>query len=76
MGMTDTLTPGRVEIAVEGMRCEGCVRAVTAALEGVPGVRRAEVDLRTGRARVEGNSLDAQRLIAALKELGYAAHTA
>jgi copper chaperone CopZ len=76
MGTTDTLTPGTVEIAIEGMRCEGCVRAVAAALENVPGVRRAEVDLRTGRARVEGNNLDASRLIAALKALGYSAHTA
>jgi copper chaperone len=75
MPMTDTLTPGRVEIAIEGMRCEACVRAATAALEGVPGVRRAEVDLASGRARVEGNTLDAQRLIAALRELGYSAHT-
>ena len=76
MGMTDTLTPGRVEILVAGMTCEGCVRAVRAALEGVSGVRRVDVDLRTGRARVEGNNLDSQRLVAALQELGYSAHSA
>ena len=39
-------------IKVEGMTCGGCVRSVTAALKGQPGVLEAEVSLDVGEARV------------------------
>jgi copper chaperone len=58
---------------VEGMSCEHCQRAVTEALEGVNGVRHAEVDLAGGRATitVEGSSVDSLRLRDAVAEAGY-----
>jgi copper chaperone len=41
-----------VELKVEGMDCEGCVKSVTRMLSGVPGVQNVEVSLAEARARV------------------------
>jgi Cu+-exporting ATPase len=41
-----------VHLQVEGLRCDGCARKVSAALENVPGVVRAHVLLGLKRARV------------------------
>lgn len=59
-------------IQVTGMTCENCVRHVREALEAVPGVQRAEVDLASGQARVEG-SAPADALLAAVREEDYEA---
>ena len=34
-----------VELKVEGMDCEGCVKSVTRMLSGVPGVQKVDVSL-------------------------------
>ena len=36
------------------MRCQGCVQSLTRALSELTGVRRVEVDLEQGLARVSG----------------------
>jgi copper chaperone len=59
-------------LKVSGMTCKHCVMAVSRALAKVPGVDAADVSLEKAQAVVEG-SVDAQALIAALKEEGYAA---
>ena len=41
-----------VELKVEGMDCEGCVKSVTRMLSGVPGVEKFDVSLAQGNARV------------------------
>jgi copper chaperone len=41
-----------VELKVEGMDCEGCVRSVTRMLSGVAGVEKVDVSLAEARARV------------------------
>ena len=41
-----------VELKVEGMDCEGCVKSVTRMLSGVPGVSNVDVSLAEARARV------------------------
>jgi len=40
-----------VELKVEGMDCEGCVKSVTRVLSAVPGVVDLEVSLDRGEAR-------------------------
>lgn len=60
------------ELKIDGMTCGHCVAAVKKALEKVPGVRGAQVELASGRAKVEGDpSLDA--LLAAVRDEGYQA---
>ena len=58
------------------MHCASCVRTIETALEGVPGVSEALVNLGTGRARVAGRGLDAGRLAAAVEATGYRARAA
>jgi copper chaperone len=41
-----------VELKVEGMDCEGCVKSVTRMLSGVPGVAAVDVSLAQARAKV------------------------
>lgn len=41
-----------VELKVEGMDCQGCVKSVTRMLSGVPGVEKVDVSLETASARV------------------------
>ncbi len=59
-----------IKLKVTGMTCEHCVRAVTKALESVPGVEKAEVTLKPGGAVVHGEA-DPEQLIAAVREEGY-----
>lgn len=59
---------------VSGMKCEGCVKGVTSALEGVEGVRRAEVSLEEGRAEVTADStVPLSALVAAVEDQGFGA---
>jgi copper ion binding protein len=58
-------------LTVEGMSCAHCVAHVKEALESVPGVAKAEVDLKKKRAVVEGPSLDDAAMKAAVADAGY-----
>ena len=60
-----------IELKIEGMSCDHCVRAVTKALTTVPGVTRVvEVSLERGEAIVDGEAAFEQ-LAAAVREEGY-----
>jgi copper chaperone len=61
-----------LNLKITGMTCGHCVRSVTGALKSVRGVKGAEVDLKSGTAKVEG-SADPAALIAAVAEEGYKA---
>jgi len=63
----------RVEIKVEGMTCQGCVRSVTRKLSGVAGVASAAVDLAAGKATVEYDESRAkvEDLIGAVEQIGF-----
>ena len=64
-------------LKIEGMTCGHCVRSVSKALEGVPGVQSAAVDLAAGTAAVvhDGTALPAT-LAQAVEEEGYTASPA
>lgn len=59
-----------MDLAVEGMTCEHCVRAVTDAVAALPGVRSVRVDLAAGQVRVDGDP-DAAAVRAAIAGEGY-----
>jgi heavy metal translocating P-type ATPase len=63
------------ELVIEGMTCASCVARVERALQGVPGVTAASVNLATESARVEGIA-DTSALVAAVKGAGYTARLA
>jgi len=54
------------------MTCGHCVAAVTKALEGLPGVEKADVSLEKAQAIVSGDA-DTQAMVDAVKEEGYEA---
>ncbi len=64
--------PMSADILIEGMTCASCVRRVEKALNAVPGVIEAQVNLATERATVQhqGGVSDAQ-LTAAIEKAGY-----
>jgi copper chaperone len=64
-----------VTVKIEGMSCDHCVRAVTRALEKVPGVVRVlEVNVARGQAVVEGHPAP-EAIAKAIEEAGYVATT-
>lgn len=58
-------------LKIEGMTCGHCVMHVQSALEAVPGVKAAKVDLLERQALVDGDALDDQALRAAVSDAGY-----
>ena len=63
----------RTVLRVEGMNCNHCAANARKALESVEGVEKAEVDLASGTAFVEGGQPDGQKLVEALAALGFTA---
>lgn len=64
----------RTDLKVHGMTCSNCVRHVHNALEELPGVDRASVDLESGAARVQwqaGQRPDSEAVFRAVREAGY-----
>lgn len=60
-------------LEIKGMTCGHCVRAVTEALQRVPGVEKVlEVQLVSGLAQVQGTA-DPAALVKAVEEEGYKA---
>lgn len=61
-----------IELSVEGMTCASCVGRVERALQAVPGVSQATVNLATERATVRGVAAT-EALLAAIGKAGYEA---
>src|SRR6266481_3808837 len=64
------------ELAVSGMTCANCARHVTEAIQGVPGVRSASVDLDNQRASVRWAAAappNISTVIQAIEKAGYGA---
>ena len=68
---------GQVAVPIRGMTCASCVAHVTHALEGVPGVEGAIVNLATEKATVHLGTSDRQvsDLIEAIVDAGYGVGT-
>ncbi len=60
------------ELVVEGASCAGCVKKIETALQRVPGVRRAEMNLALRSVSITGTA-DTETLIAAIEKAGYGA---
>ena len=59
-------------VKIEGMSCQHCVKAVTKALEAIPGVTDVKVDLARGEASFEEEQpVDEQTLRERLRKAGY-----
>ena len=65
----------QLDLAIEGMTCASCVGRVERALQAVPGVAEATVNLATERATVRGVAAP-DALLAAIGKAGYEARSA
>lgn len=64
----------QTQLKIEGMSCSHCVLSVREALESVPGVEKASVDLAAGTAVVDhGEIVSSDDLTKAVEEEGYRA---
>ena len=61
-------------LRITGMSCNNCVRHVSEALRGVPGVTKVDVSL-PDRATVEHSGAATEALVAAVESAGYDAVT-
>ena len=63
----------QVELKVDGMTCQGCVRSVTKKLSGVTGVSNVAVDLAAAKATVvyDASTTKIPDLIAAVEQIGF-----
>jgi uncharacterized membrane protein YraQ (UPF0718 family)/copper chaperone CopZ len=61
-----------IELNIKGMTCKHCAITVTKALQGVPGVTKADVYLESNLAVIEGNP-DVASLIKSVHDAGYEA---
>lgn len=63
----------KIEFRVEGMSCQGCVKAVQMAIDELPGILSREVSLEKAKATVtyDENQVQPQAILAALKETPY-----
>lgn len=69
--MTDTQPIAYIELGIGGMTCDDCVVHVTEALESVPGVEAATVDLATRSAVVTARTeVESGALAAAVRASG------
>jgi uncharacterized membrane protein YraQ (UPF0718 family)/copper chaperone CopZ len=60
-----------VTLSISGMTCDHCVQRVHRALAQGVGVRSVEVDLKGGKALVEGENLNTQALSRSVEKAGY-----
>jgi Cu2+-exporting ATPase len=64
----------QTDLSVPAMHCGGCIQKIESALDALPGVERARVNLSTRRVTVCWRGKVPPPLIAALKAVGYDAH--
>jgi copper chaperone len=65
-----------IQLNVSGMTCGHCETAVAKALKAIEGVQTVQVDLKNGSAKVEGQNVNTDALIAAVIDEGYGASVA
>jgi copper ion binding protein len=67
------MAKAKVEMQVEGMTCQGCVRSIEKKLSGVHGVDYAHVNLGAGHVTVEFDDVQTnpQALVSAVEQIGF-----
>jgi copper chaperone len=66
----------RLRLEIDGMSCQHCVRAVTGALQGLPGVTVEEVAIGHATVAYDPGQTTPDALLEAVADEGYPAHRA
>jgi copper chaperone len=62
-----------LRMVIEGMHCGGCVRRVTAALQGVKGVEPGAVEVGSAQMTFHPEQTAAEEIAAAVNRIGFSA---
>lgn len=60
-----------IQLQLSGMSCAGCAKSIEKALGGVQGVTTVNVNFANEVAAVEGDKLNSEQLVKAVKDAGY-----
>lgn len=63
-----------IQLQLSGMSCAGCAKSIEKALSGVQGVTAVNVNFANEVAAVEGDKLNSEQLVKAVKDAGYDAN--
>jgi len=66
----------QLQLAIDGMHCEGCVRRVTAALAKVPGAEVEKVEVGSAKVHFDTERASKEELIDAVNRIGFNARQA
>ena len=58
-------------VDIEGMSCEHCAKAVRESIEKIDGVKSVSVDVKEGKAYIEGENIDMQAVKDVVVKAGY-----
>lgn len=61
----------QIEIAVQNIKCDGCVKSIKAAFEHRAEIKEVEVSKETGIVYLKGDGLAKDKLMKELTALGY-----
>jgi copper chaperone len=67
------LMQNNLRLSIEGMHCGGCVRRVTAALQGVKGVELGPVEAGSAEMTFHPEQASAEEIAAAVNRIGFTA---
>lgn len=59
------------EIDIEGMMCNHCATKVSNTLKSIDGIKKVKVDLKKGKAIVEGNNINNDEIINNISNIDY-----
>jgi copper chaperone CopZ len=62
-----------LKLSIDGMHCEGCVRRVAAALQGVKGVQVGSVAVGSAQTTFDPSQTSAGEIVAVIDRIGFSA---
>jgi copper chaperone CopZ len=62
-----------LKLSIEGMHCEGCIRRVSAVLQGVQGVKLGFVEVGSAQLTFDPGEASAEEIAAAVNRIGFSA---
>ena len=65
-----------LKLSTEGMHCEGCVRRVTTALQGVKGVEVDSVEVGSAQTTFDPGQASVEEILCAVNRIGFSARVA
>ena len=66
----------RLKLSIDGMHCEGCVRRVAAALQGVKGVEVDSLEVDSAQTTFDPDQASVEEILGAINHIGFSARVA